>query len=51
MKVATRQIKNNSEQEITLGAADPYSGNSLLPMLVSGLVLIVVGMVAVAAFS
>lgn len=32
-------------------AADPYSGNSLLPMLVSGLILIVVGMVAVAAFS
>ena len=51
MKVATRQIKNSGEQEITLGAADPYSGSSLLPMLVSGLVLIVVGMVAVAAFS
>jgi hypothetical protein len=32
-------------------AADPYSGSSLLPMLVSGLVLILVGMVAVAAFS
>jgi len=50
MKDRTRQIKNSSEQEIILGA-DPYSGNSLLPMLVSGLVLIVVGMVAVAAFS
>jgi hypothetical protein len=30
---------------------DPYSGGSLVPMLVSGLVLIVLGMVAVAAFT
>jgi hypothetical protein len=30
---------------------DPYSGSSLVPMLVSGLVLIVLGMVAVVAFT
>jgi hypothetical protein len=32
-------------------ADDPFSGSSLLPMLVSGLVLIVLGMIAVVAFS
>ena len=32
-------------------AADEDSAGSLLPMLVSGLVLIVLGMIAVAAFS
>ncbi len=42
--------KNSSEKD-ALAAADPYSGNSLVPMLVIGLVLIVVGMIAVAAFS
>lgn len=39
-------IKNNNEKEIALAVADPYSGSSLLPMLVSGLVMIVVGMIA-----
>lgn len=46
-----RANKNSSEKAIALAAADPYSDSSLLPMLVSGLGLIVVGMVAVAAFS
>lgn len=41
-------IKNNNEKDIALTVADPYSGSSLLPMLVSGLVMIVVGMIAVA---
>lgn len=48
MSAATKPRKHSIEQP---AAADPYSGSSLLPMLVSGLVLIVVGMIAVAAFS
>lgn len=44
-------IKNNDEKEIALAVADAYSGSSLLPMLVSGLVMIVVGMIAVAVLS
>lgn len=51
MSVATEPNKNSSEKAIAATAADPYSDSSLLPMLVIGLVLIVVGMVAVAAFS
>jgi hypothetical protein len=51
MSVATKPDKNSGERLVTPTAEDPYSGSSLLPMLVSGLVLIVVGMVAVAAFS
>jgi hypothetical protein len=31
--------------------ADPYSGSSLLPMLVFGLALILIGMVAAVMFS
>ena len=41
--------KNNNERTVAL--ADPYSGSSLVPMLISGLVLIVVGMIAVAVLS
>lgn len=51
MSVATKPDKNCGERLVATAAEDPYSGSSLLPMLVSGLVLIVVGMVAVAAFS
>ncbi|HEY6861282.1 MAG TPA: hypothetical protein VI358_16035 [Pseudolabrys sp.] len=51
MSVATEPDMNSSKKKIALAAVDPYSGSSLLPMLVSGLVLILVGMVAVAAFS
>jgi hypothetical protein len=43
--------RNNREKNIALAAADPYSGSSLVPMLISGLVFIVVAMIAVAAFS
>ena len=43
--------KNNNERNVALTVADPYSGSSLLPMLVSGLVLIVVGMIVVAVLS
>ena len=38
------------QRPIALAATD-YSSNSLLPMLVAGLVLIVIGMVAAAMFS
>jgi hypothetical protein len=40
--------KNNNDKNVALAVADPYSSNSLVPMLVSGLVLIVIGMIAVA---
>jgi hypothetical protein len=43
--------KNNNERTVALVVADPYSGSSLVPMLISGLVLIVVGMIAVAVLS
>jgi len=39
------------EKKNPLEAEDPYSGSSLLPMLISSLVLIVLGMIAVIAFS
>jgi hypothetical protein len=39
------------ERKAPMTDEDPYSGSSLLPMLVSGLVLIVLGMVAVVAFT
>ncbi len=42
---------NNSSEEDARKQADPYSGSSLVPMLVSGLVLIVIGMMAVAALT
>jgi len=35
----------------TDGGHDPQGGNSLLPMLISGLILIVIGMLVVAAMS
>ena len=43
--------KNNNEKNVALAVADPYSGSSLVPMLITGLVLIVVGMIPVAALS
>jgi hypothetical protein len=43
--------KNNNEKHVALAAVDPYSGSSLVPMLISGLVLIVVGMIAAAVLS
>ena len=52
------QLRRNSvskspsgEKKGPIEADDPYSGGSLLPMLISGLVLIVLGMIAVIAFS
>jgi len=37
---------------VTAGeAADPRSGSSLVPMLIAGLVLTLIGMIAVAAFA
>ena len=41
----------NSDRQAAEAAADPFSGASLLPMLVGGLVLIVVAMIAAAALS
>jgi hypothetical protein len=43
--------KNNNDKNVALAVADPYSSNSLVPMLVSGLVLIVAGMIAAAVLS
>ena len=43
--------KNNNERNVALTVESPHSGSSLLPMLISGLVLIVVGMIAVAVLS
>ena len=40
-----------NEKDMALAPADPYAGSSLVPMLISGLVLIVVGMIAVAVLS
>jgi hypothetical protein len=42
--------QNSREVEIVIAAPDPRSGSSLVPMLVSGLVLIVFGMIGVMAF-
>ena len=39
------------ERKVTIATDDPYSAGSLVPMLVSGLVLIVLGMIAVVAFT
>ena len=44
-------VQSRTEQEFARIAADPRSGASLVPMLIAGLVLIVVGMVAAFAFS
>jgi hypothetical protein len=44
-------MNRTKDNDIAVAAAGPLSGSSLVPMLVSGLVLIVVGMIAVAAFS
>ena len=45
-------IKDHStETEIVITAANPRSSSSLVPMLVGGIVLTVVGMLAVLAFS
>jgi hypothetical protein len=43
--------ENGVEKWAAPAAASPTSGSSLEPMLVSGLVLIVIGMIAVAAFN
>lgn len=41
----------SGEKKGPIEADDPYSGGSLLPMLISGLVLIVLGMITVIIFS
>lgn len=42
---------NDNETNVPLTAADPRSSSSLIPMLIGGLVLTIVGMVAALAFS
>ena len=42
------EFKNDTE--FAAAAADPRSGASLVPMLIGGLVMIVIGMAAVFAF-
>jgi hypothetical protein len=44
-------MNRTNDTDIAITSANPYSGSSLVPMLVSGLVLIVVGMIAVAVLS
>jgi hypothetical protein len=51
MSAPTYPDKSGREKQVALAATDPNSGSSLLPMLVSGLVMIVIGMLAAAAFS
>jgi hypothetical protein len=43
--------KNTTAAQAALASADPRSSSSLIPMLVGGLVLIVIGMIAALAFS
>lgn len=42
---------NDKEEAFALAQADPHSSSSLVPMLVGGLVLILIGMIGVLAFS
>lgn len=42
---------NHNKKAIVITAPDPYAGSTLVPMLVGGLVMIVIGMIAVVAFS
>jgi hypothetical protein len=42
---------NRNEKAIAIAETDPRSASTLIPMLVGGLVLIVVGMIAVAVLS
>ncbi|HEY6023012.1 MAG TPA: hypothetical protein VIV34_02405 [Pseudolabrys sp.] len=51
MSVSINEDNKRREKQIALSTTDPYSGSSLVPMLVSGLVLIVVGMIAAAVLS
>ena len=43
--------ENDNQDAVALAAADPRSGSSLVPMLVIGLVLAVVGMFAALTLS
>ena len=42
---------NDNANNVPLTVADPRSSRSLIPMLIGGLVLTIVGMVAALAFS
>ena len=42
---------NHSKKSRITATPDPYVGSSLVPMLIGGLVMIVIGMIAVMAFS
>lgn len=44
MSYGTREVTDKT-------AANPYSGSSLVPMLIAGIVLTLVGMIAALAFS
>ena len=43
--------QNHSETATVIAKEDPRAGSSLVPMLVSGLVLVVIGMIAAFALS
>ena len=46
-----RATTKGNERAVAMEVTDPLASSSLVPMLVGGLVLIVLGMIAVAAFS
>lgn len=46
--IATRVVNDTA---LAQEQANPFSGSSLLPMLVSGLVLVLVGMIAAVVWS
>jgi uncharacterized membrane protein YiaA len=50
MSTSIRPDNNSRQKQIAVAATD-YSSSSLLPMLISGLVLIVIGMIAVGIFN
>jgi hypothetical protein len=42
---------NHSKKSHVTATPNPYVGSSLVPMLIGGLAMIVIGMIAVVAFS
>ncbi|MFZ2155039.1 MAG: hypothetical protein WAV72_02795 [Bradyrhizobium sp.] len=47
-KVVTRIVNDTA---LAQEPANPFAGNSLVPMLIAGIVLVLVGMIAVAMLS
>ena len=51
MKIKARALAKTVSDRYFVGAANPFAGNSLVPMLVVGLVLTLAGMLAALALS